>query len=290
MRITQPALSRQVHTLEAELGVRLFDRIGRRIQLTAEGEDLLRRGRRLLAESDSFGDRARALKGGQTGLLRVAATPQNIEALLATFLMRYRRRHPGVEVELVEDGGARLPGRLERGEVQLALLQAGDDRFRGRLLFPICLLAVLSRNHPLGRCAVLEFEQLADQPLLLLSRDFGSRGWFDAASQISHLRPRVLLEGGTPQVLIVLASTGYGVAVVPSNVPLPRGRVRPVPLLQRGAPVGRWAVAAWDPHRFLPRYAEQFVDELATYCQRVYPGRDLTRRAPPLFRPKGSGG
>src|SRR5438309_8195952 len=83
LRLSQPALSRQIGALEAELGVRLFDRIGRGVRLTSEGEDLLRRARRLLADADSLGERAKALKGGQTGVLRVGATPQAIEALLA---------------------------------------------------------------------------------------------------------------------------------------------------------------------------------------------------------------
>src|SRR6266849_5119453 len=72
LNLSQPALSRQIRALETELGVPLFDRIGRRVQLTSEGEDLLRRSRRLLAEADSLAERARALKGGQTGLLRAA--------------------------------------------------------------------------------------------------------------------------------------------------------------------------------------------------------------------------
>src|SRR5256885_31538 len=103
LNVSQPALSRQIRALEDALEVRLFDRIGRRVQLTSEGEDLLRRTRRLLTDVESLGERARALKGGHTGVLRVGATPQAIESLLAPFLVRYRRGHPGVEVHLVED-------------------------------------------------------------------------------------------------------------------------------------------------------------------------------------------
>ena len=55
VNLSQPALSRQIHALETELGVRLFDRIGRRVQLTSEGEDLLERSRRLLADAESLG-------------------------------------------------------------------------------------------------------------------------------------------------------------------------------------------------------------------------------------------
>jgi len=122
-------------------------------------------------------------------------------------------------------------------------------------------------------------------PLLLTRRDFGSRQWFDAACQVAHIRPHVLLESGAPPTLIALAQAGYGIAIVPSNARIPRG-LRAVPILLRGESIGAWASVSWDPRRFLAPYAEQFVEELVAYCRRAYPRPELTRRAPPLPRPK----
>jgi DNA-binding transcriptional LysR family regulator len=284
LNLSQPALSRQIAGLEIELEVRLFDRIGRRIQLTSEGEDLLQWSRRLVSDADALGDRARALKGGQTGILRVGATPQNLENLLADFLGHYRRRHPAVEVHLVEDGAVRLRQRLERGDVQIAILQAGEERFHGRLLFPMSLLAVPPPGHRLGRRVACEVADLADEPLLVLRREFRSREWLEAACERAHIRPRLLLESGVPHTLLALARAGCGIAIIPSNV-VPGAGVRAVPLLQQGAAIGRWATIAWDPQRFLAPYAKRFVDELVVYSRRAFPGRHLTRRAPALPPP-----
>jgi LysR family cyn operon transcriptional activator len=286
LNLTQSAASRQIQALEDELGVPLFDRIGRRVQLTSEGEDLLRRSRDLLADANALAERAHALKSGRTGLLRVGATTQVIENLLAGFLPRYRRRHPGVEVHLVEDGGARLPGRLERGDVHLAHMPAGDERFHGRLLFPIHVLAVLPETHRLSRRSVLDVADLADEALMLMGHGFASREWFNAACQVAHISPRVILESAAPQTLIALARVDYGIALVPSPMRIAREGVRIVPVVHRGESIGRWAVIAWDPQRFLAPYAYQFVEELVSAVRRDYPGRDLVRRAPPLPRPK----
>jgi DNA-binding transcriptional LysR family regulator len=87
----------------------LFDRIGRRLKLTAEGEGVLRLSRRLLGEVETFNERAGALKKGETGILRVAATPMVIENTLSNFLGDYQRRHPGVEIQLYEGGGVAMP-------------------------------------------------------------------------------------------------------------------------------------------------------------------------------------
>ena len=193
-----------------------------------------------------------------------------------------------MEVHLVEDGGVRLHGRLERGDVHLATTATEATRFENRMLYPMHVLAALSPGHPLGRRATLEVADLADAPLLLLRREFGSRDWFEAACHMADIRPRVLLESGAPHTLVALAATGYGIAILPSNARVPPGLVRAVPLVHRGASVGRWAHIAWDPHRFLAPYAEQFVSALVAHCRRDYPGRDLVRRAPALPRPKPS--
>ena len=79
LNLTQSAASRQIQSLENELGLRLFARIGRNVRLTREGEDLLARSRRLLADAAALGERASALKSGEVGVLRLGATPQVIE-------------------------------------------------------------------------------------------------------------------------------------------------------------------------------------------------------------------
>ena len=286
LNLTQSAASRQIQALEGELGLRLFARIGRGMRLTSEGEDLLERSRRVLSDVAGLGERASALKSGEVGVLRVGATPQTIETLLAEFLPRYRKRHIGVEIHLVEDGGARLPGRLERGDIDVAIMPAGDDRFRGRPLYPMHLLAVLPQRHSLSRRASLDVTELADEVLLRLTPGFASHGWFEAACHVAHVRPRVLLESVAPQTLIALAKAGHGIALVPSPVRIPSAGVCVAVVMHREVPLGQWTVAAWDPQRYLPHYVSKFTEEVAAHCRRDYPGREYVRRAPKLPKPK----
>ena len=238
LRVSQPAASRQVLALEDEFGIPLFDRVGRRIKLTSEGEDLMRRARRLLQEADSFVERARALKSGQAGTLRVGGSTQHIENVLADFLPQYRHRHPSVEIDVIEDGGARIPERLERGDVHLALMNAGNEDFGRRLLAPNHVLAVVSPKHRVAGKKVLEIAELQGEALLLLRRDFASRGWFDTACHIARVKPRVLLESSAPHTLLALARTGNAVAVMPTNVRIPR-ELSPSPAARASACVDR---------------------------------------------------
>lgn len=287
LHLSVPAASRQVLALENEFRIKLFDRIGRRLRLTSEGEDLLVRSRRLLNDADSLRERARALKAGQTGLLRVGAPPHVIELLVAPFVPNYRRRHPGVDVHLLEDSTGNLAARLERGEVHLSEIPAGDEGFLAtRLLFPVHAVVVLPQAHRHARRSVLDVSQLADEPLVLPRREFRMRGLIEAAFEAANLRPNVLLESASPHTLVAVAAAGYGIAIVPSNVLVPPKGVRTASLVLRGAPIGRWSAIAWHPQRFLPPYAESFVEEFVSHARRSNPGRNVVRRAPPLPRPK----
>ena len=285
LNLSQPAASRHIDALESEFGITLFQRVGRGLQLTSEGEDLLRQSRRLLADADLLAERAFALKGGKSGTLRVAAPPQMIASVLAPFLPRYRQRDPGVEVQIIEGSATRQRIRLERGEVHLAIMAAGGGGFSRRLLLPIYALAVFLKTHRLARRGVVEIADLANEPLLLLQREYASRAGFDSGCESAHVTPRALMECTAVSTLIELAAVGYGIAIVPSTTFVRSPNLCARPLVLRGAAIGHWSTAAWDPLRMAPPYVERFVDMLVTHAHRNVPGREFLRRAPPLPRP-----
>src|SRR5215212_6083850 len=119
LNVAQPALSRQIAALEQEFGLKLFDRMGRRLVLTGDGEQLLRECRGLLSHASAVSEVAQTLKRGDTGVLKLGASPQHIESVLATFLPRYAQRFPNVEVKVVEAAGMDTLRLLERGEIHL---------------------------------------------------------------------------------------------------------------------------------------------------------------------------
>src|SRR5260370_9438180 len=112
-----------------------------------------------------------------------------MQNVLADFLPRFRRGHPSVEVDLIEDGGARIRERLERGDVPLALMIAGDEEFGRRLLAPAYVLAAVSPKHRLASKKALEITELPNESLLLLRRDFASPAWFSAAWHCARINP-----------------------------------------------------------------------------------------------------
>ena len=100
-----------------------------------------------------------------------------------------RELYPAVEVQLVEEGGTNLPGRLEHGHILFAIMAVDDERFDSRPLYPSYALAVVSNMHKFARRRTLDVAELADEPVMLLRGGFASRDWFEAACRIAHFRP-----------------------------------------------------------------------------------------------------
>src|SRR4051794_21281723 len=100
---------------------RLFDRVGRRLILTAQGEQLLGDCRRVLTDLDRVREQAYVLRRGDSGTLKVLAPPHTIESVLCGFLPRYAENFPHVHVEVTEALGPEQPALLERGEAHVGI-------------------------------------------------------------------------------------------------------------------------------------------------------------------------
>ena len=284
LNLSQPALTRQLQALEATLGVPLFERSGRRLRLTTAGADLLMRSRRVIDEANALGERARALAGGEAGVIRIGATPPMIEAILAGFLPMARSRYPAIEVRIVEDGGESLIARLERGEIELAYVPA-NDRFAGELLYPVHVVAAVGEHDRLARLRQVEVRALAGAGLIALQRGFGSREWFEAACSAAGVRPTILLESSSHNAILGLARAGYGIGILPSAMIVPDAGLKLIPIVSGGAPIGRWTMLATDRRRFLAPFALTFAGELASFARANHPGRALQRRVGGIPRP-----
>lgn len=288
LHVTQPALSRQIANLESELGLALFDRIGRRLLLTSEGAQLLQHCRGLLNYSQAVREQADGLKRGDAGMLRVSASPHLIEGLFPEFLREYAKRYPLVQVRLVEVIGPQMLAMLERGEIHLAqavtrALTPDDRRFGAHPLAPMEMLAVFDPSLRLGKNGSIEIRALAPYPLLHATDDFAIRRSFDSACQLAGFTPNYVLECRSPHALLAMAQAGHGVAIIPSALRVDRYVLRSLRVLYRGKPLSEPLTMLYDKRRPLPVYAKVFCEMAAAYAKKVFP---VTRTADRAHRAK----
>lgn len=233
--------------------------------------------RGLLSYASALGEHAQLLRRGDTGTLKVAASPQFIEGVISDFLHRYAQRYPNVQVKLIEAiAWSDTLGMLERGEIHLGqnllrAVQSGDPRFANHPLGVVDLLAACHASLMLGKNGAIEIARLAAYPLLVLDTSFVSRRTFDATCRLAGIEANIVFESRTPHTLLAMAERGNGVAVVPSAVRIGRYPLRVVRVTYRGKPLREPLAIFWDKPRPLPRYATTFCEMLAAHVDDVFP-------------------
>jgi DNA-binding transcriptional LysR family regulator len=195
--LSQSAVSRHIRGLEEMLGVRLFERLGRRAVLTSAGRALRTRLQTLMREAESLPRAIRDLAQGVRGDLRIGASVTAANAIVPPVLGAYRRQYPNVELALQPSNSARLLETLGSGEIDLAFVgcEAPPQGVTVLAEIPDEIVLITSRAHPFaGRRIRQEDMRGCD----FIHRDVGSdtramvEQWFRAES----VQPRTLMEVG----------------------------------------------------------------------------------------------
>jgi DNA-binding transcriptional LysR family regulator len=232
--------------------------------------------RGLLNYASAVDERAQLLRTGDTGVLKVAASPQHIESVFSKFLPRFAESCPNVEVKVSEGSGLEIFRMLELGELHLAqnllhALQVDAQRFAVQPLQPVELLAACHPEAELGRRSTVEVGRLAQYPLLLLDSGFGFRRSFDAACRVAGVQPKVRFESRSPHTLLALAEAGHGIAIIPSALQTHRYTLRILGLTYRRKQLREPLSVLWDKRRPLPRYAVRFREMWIDHVREVFP-------------------
>lgn len=293
LRITQPALSRQLQDLQAEFGVALFNQVGRRLRLTAEGAALLPECRSLLGHAETLVERGRSLTQGDRGVLRIGATPHVIANFFPGFLHKFAAKFPDVRLQTMEGGGLEHVEAVRRGDLHAAIstLEGNENDFT---TFPLPFPKLMVAYRPGAGIKFgprVEVHHLAELPLLVLTPNFATRKTFDAACRLARMAPRVFLESTAPETLLALAREGHGLAIVPTTAPIDARKLRLTPLVFRGSQLSLPIGVLWNSQHRQPRYADEFNATLAAHMQSVMAKFDASHddNARRARRPAGRG-
>ncbi len=218
MNISQPALSRQIKHLENHLGVSLLHRSGQGLSLTAEGEQLLPHMGDLIAQAQALMTRANQSHTDNTGFLRLGATPQTIEAVLAPVVNKILKVHKGIEINIFEGRNSQLLESVDAGAVHCAIAWAPTEQQLDRWdLFRARLYAVLPPDYTKNDNEACELKDIVSWPILSLKRGYMTRSMLDGAIYYAGLRAHRVIESGNTQTIRALARSGMGVGIVSST-------------------------------------------------------------------------
>lgn len=224
LHMTQPPLTQAIAGLERALGVRLFDRTKRSVQLTAAGHALLPEARELLARAMALPAHARAAAHGESGRLRLAFVSTVGFGLLPQWVRAFRSMYPRIELELIEATGDVQRQSLERGDIDAGfMLHSPGFAPPGLNHLRIArepLVLALPEQEPLAAARTLALGRVLDQPLVIFPRRI-LPSLHDAVFGMYHAAgrtPRIAQEAIQMQTIVNLVSAGLGLAWVPDSV------------------------------------------------------------------------
>lgn len=280
LHVAQPAVWQQVQTLQQEIGLRLFEKAGRRVRLTVAGRELLEDAERVLAAAERFRSAAADLASGRSGVVAIACYTPHLERFLAPIIGRFERAHPEVRLQVLEfaaTGGdvSAIPASaasLLSGEVDLAVGPRPVSGADGFLVDQSRIVALVAQGHPMAAMDRVPLRALEGEPLLLqASRDSFSRSAIVRACHLAGFEPSLKLESRSSAALAALAEHGVGVALLPDAV-VPRdfsGVVRQI--TEDGDLLGRETWLCWREGSLSAPALRAFVDVAIDWMRAVPP-------------------
>ncbi|MCG2622024.1 LysR substrate-binding domain-containing protein [Arthrobacter sp. I2-34] len=274
LHMAQPPLSQQIKQLEERLGTRLLSRSTRKVELTAAGELLLERGRRILEDLDSLESDVAQVGAGVRGVLRVGFTGSATYRLMPQIVREAKEKVPGLLLNVQgEMLTPQLVAALEDHSLDVAVLRP-PVRSAGlelKFLKHDELVVALPDDSPWAESGILSLEQLAGEPFVSYPMDSAVTGIFLDACRKTGFFPRIVQEAKETSTLLSFVAAGAGMALIPATTRTfaIRGTVfRPL----RDAPVVDLAVA-WRADDRSPLLAN-FISLLDSVSQ---PAKDLNQ-------------
>lgn len=227
LHVAQPSLSQMLRALEGELGVDLFHRARRSLQLSAAGQALVSPAREVLSAIDAARSAVGEVAEVLAGTLEIAALATLAVDPLAALIGGFRRDYPGVMVRVREPNSTAGVGAMVREgvcELGLARLPLPREGLRTRELGRQELLFVLPPQTPLPREGALAAATLRDIPLVVSPPDTSTRMLLEQALEAVGVTPRIAVEMDAREAIVPLVLAGAGAALLPAPLAREAGR------------------------------------------------------------------
>jgi DNA-binding transcriptional LysR family regulator len=278
LHLSQPPLSQQIRTLEEELGLKLFSRDRRRVELTHAGTVFLKEARQILSQMEHAAEAARRAGRGQIGPLVVACGPLATQTVLPMILKTFRKEHPEVDLSVKESNGHDLIDVLQQKQADVGLFipEFTSDRLHRQSCLTLPLVAALPKDHPLASRRRIQMRQLANEPFVLFShrRAVGFYDHIVGVCERGGFTPNIVREAGQHLTLLALVAAGYGVTLIPALTKTqPPEDVAYVQVTEPWATMPLWV--AWRPNHSSP-VLTAFLEVVRICCRRVTVGRSLS--------------
>lgn len=218
--ISQPVVSRTIREIERDLGVQLFTRTTRAVELTPEGRELLVAADDILDGYDIALGRFRSFCSGDRGRIVVAVLPSVAATVLPPVLRAFLVDYPDISIEILDVPADEAIRQVEIGRADLAITESlpATSELNVRLVSTDRMVAVLPHAHPLAGQTTLTWRELASEPFVIMSPGSSVRRLTDMAMAQAGVQPQIVAEARNISTAGGIIAAGLGVSAFPELV------------------------------------------------------------------------
>jgi DNA-binding transcriptional LysR family regulator len=219
LHVTQPALTMQIQRLEEALGVTLFDRDTRSVELTRVARDLIPAFERTLQDFDAALDSARDIATQTRGIVRLAALPSVAAGVLPDAILRFREKRPNVTFDLRDVIAGQVLNLVQSEYVDIGVMGGAVKTRDVDIVFEAQdrLHIVYPKGHPIAPLKTITPVALAAFPLILMHRDTSVRAIVDAGFRSAGLMPKATCEAIYMMTAVGMVRAGLGLTILPGS-------------------------------------------------------------------------
>jgi LysR family cyn operon transcriptional activator len=260
--VTQSTLSQQIKQLEEELGMPLFDRIGKHVQLSEAGKLFLNHAREILLEVKKSKQAIFELNNLLNGELRIGVT-YAFSSLLLPFLTPFSRKYPGIKLHIESGIAGELEVRLKDADLDFILAfheQSDNEGLDMQLLFTSRIKMVTSKDNPMAKLGKISLKDLGQTEMVLANKGFSSRDMLDQIFKKNNIIPNIKIEMNDTHSLLSLVDTGNWVTIISEKAISGWKNLVAIPII--GKELHKEAFIMWQKGAFRKKSATLFVEEL----------------------------
>lgn len=220
LHVSQPSISKMIKALEEELGIVLLDRTERKMELTDGGQLVYEHAVKMLQLIDSLSSSIGEIRGMERGRVKLGMMPTVGSFLLPNVIALFKKRYPGIDIEMKEYSAKLLEVQVEQGSIDagLTVLPADTDQFTAVPLVAEELVAIAHRDHWLAERESVNLAELKEEAFILFTEEYAIHDVVKKACQLSGFEPKVAYMSSLWDFVGEMVATELGISLVPRSI------------------------------------------------------------------------
>lgn len=262
LHISQPSLSKAIKHMEDELGVLLFYRYSKKLELTDAGKAVLINAKKVLESFDNLYEELNDITDLKKGEIRIGIPPIIGAAFFSKLVSRYKETHPSIDLLLTEVGTKTIKHGIEEGTLDVGLicnLPVDEKRFEMERLLKDPLMLIVPSQHAYASREHVSISELKNEPFILYRNDFSLYDRIIEECEKNGFTPNIVCESSQKDFMVDMVEGNLGIALLPSKIcqEIHYKNIKAIPLDSSFLHLEMGMI--WKKDKYLPFAVREFI-------------------------------